>query len=205
MRTDDQKNVYKFDMSRTRRRETWDSKKRSSLWSESYQSKLKAERTSLLAAQRVKPSLASGLKHYRLSLGMSRIEFAEVFGISRRALYNYESGRRAVGGDLLEKIVKRGDVELTELFGLPSEPAQLDAQLSQARLSIDLFRACLAAYERADIQDVRAFVAIEVAKWPQSVPKTELNIRRVAERVMNELAEQHRQEAEFDLSNKPGH
>lgn len=192
-------------MSRTRRRETWDSKKRSSLWSESYQSKLKAERTSLLAAQRVKPSLASGLKHYRLSLGMSRIEFAEVFGISRRALYNYESGRRAVSGDLLEKIVKRGDVELTELFGLPSEPAQLDVQLSQARLSIDLFRACLAAYERADIQDVRSFVAIEVAKWPQSVPKTELNVRRVAERLMNELAEQHRQEAEFDLSNKPSH
>lgn len=189
--------VFKFDSSRRRRRNTWNAKHQTKALQGSYEDRLAAQRQALLAASRASPSIANGLKNYRQSLGLSQTAFAKKFGITRRTLFNYENGIRAVSGELLEHIVARGDVELSDIFGLPPEPATKTLRLDDARLALDLYAACKVEYPSAPDEDVRAYVVSETANWPVSLKRTDLAIKRVARRAMNQLSHEHMLKDEY--------
>ncbi|MGZ2258538.1 helix-turn-helix domain-containing protein [Roseobacter sp. A03A-229] len=189
--------VFKFASTKRRRRATWAAKRQTRALEDSVEQKQVSNRQRALVSSRRNLSIARGLRAYRKFLGLSQADFAVQFGITRRALYNYEKGLRSVSGDLLERIVARGDIELSDVFGLSPEPATVAVRLDDARTAIDLYRACSAEYPSASHEDIRAYVASETANWPVTLKKTKKNLCNVAKRLMEELSEQHLLEKEL--------
>ncbi len=189
---------YKFNMSASRRRSTWDAKRNTNALKDSIAERIASKRRVLLKRLRSEASLSEGLKRYRQSLGLSRTNFAEEFGITRRALFNYENGLRAISGELLEKIVRRGDAELSDVFGLSVEPAPAHARLEDAKLAIDLFQACRSECPGADAEDIKALVAAETANWPMTQKRTAKAVRVVARRLSSELSDYYGQQLELE-------
>ena len=138
------------------------------------------------------PSIAEGLVRYRKELGLSRTEFAKEFGVARRALFNYENGTRAVPGYLMERIVARGDVELSDVFGLPPEPASRRLRIADAKLVIEVFETFRARYPDAIDDDAKFFIAFETAQWPISVKRTPKSIERFISRIIDKMDEHYR-------------
>jgi transcriptional regulator with XRE-family HTH domain len=141
------------------------------------------------------PSIAVGLARYRKAIELSRTKFAEEFGITRRALFNYEKGTRAVPGDLLERVVARGDVELSDVFGLPPEPATPRLRIADAKLVIEVFEAFRAMYPDAIDDDAKFFIAYKTAQWQTGVKRTPKSIERFISRIINEMDEHYRMTA----------
>lgn len=150
------------------------------------------ERIKELEPIRRSPSIADGLTSYRKKTGLSRTEFAEKFGVARRALFNYENGARAVPGDLLERIVARGDVELSDVFGLPPEPATRRLRIADAKLVIEVLEAFRAMYPNAIDDDAKFFIAYRTAQWPTDAKRTPKSIERFISRIVNEMDEHYR-------------
>lgn len=152
------------------------------------------KRTEKLLKQRAGASLASALKQYREGRNYTRTELAEMLGITRRALFNYETGARPVPGDILETLVKKGDSELHQFFAVPYEPAPEERRVRDAQLAIDLFVACQKAFPEADLPDLRLVAAEGTSTWPSNLKLTDKNInsvaRRLIERVKDDYASQ---------------
>jgi transcriptional regulator with XRE-family HTH domain len=185
-----------------RRLETWDGKQRRAAWQKRYEFRLAEDRAKKLKRTRKPASLAKGITDYRKKRGLSRTDFADELGVTRRSLYNYETGATPVPGDIIEKIVTRGDVELSEIFGLPPEAPHKRCRLDDARLAISLFAACLRAYRSTPVDKVVANVVLKVGEWPLSVRRTDHSIKRVAERLMDDLAEEELvEELDKELNN----
>lgn len=172
-----------------KRLETWDEKQRQAAWLDRREKRLAKDRKRELKRVRRKPSLSKGLRYYRVSLGISRTQFAAEVGVTRRALYNYEAGTRPIPGDLLERIVARGDVELSDIFGLPPEPSTTSSRFDDARLAISLLAACIEEYPSVPFDTLVAYVVAQTGTWPSSIRKTEASIKRVAQWITNEIAE----------------
>ncbi len=151
------------------------------------------KRTRELKTTREVPSIAEGLTNYRKKTGLPRTKFAKEFGVTRRALFNYEKGNRTVPGDLLERIVARGDVELSDILGLPPEPPTQTLRIADAKLAIDVFEAFRAKYPEVVDEDVKFFIAFEVARWPMTFKRTPKAMERVATRIMHTIDEHYRQ------------
>ncbi|OAN82402.1 hypothetical protein A8B78_08070 [Jannaschia sp. EhC01] len=151
------------------------------------------ERALELKTTRDAPSIAKGLTSYRKMTGLPRTKFAKEFGVTRRALFNYEKGNRAVPGDLLECIVARGDVELSDILGLPPEPPTRTLRIADAKLAIDVFEAFRAKYPEVVDEDVKFFIAFEVARWPMTFKRTPKAMERVATKIMRSIGDHYRQ------------
>jgi transcriptional regulator with XRE-family HTH domain len=187
-----------------RRLETWDQKQREAAWQKRYEISLAEKRTKELKRTRKPASLAKGIADYRKKRGLSRTDFADELGVTRRSLYNYETGATPVPGDIVEKIVTRGDVELSDIFGLRPEAPHRRCRLDDARLAISLFAACLKAYRSAPVDKVVAHVVLKVVEWPLSVRRTDHSIKRVAQRLTDDLADEEAAE-ELDRELKDPH
>jgi transcriptional regulator with XRE-family HTH domain len=187
-----------------RRLETWDQKQREAAWQKRYEISLAEKRTKELKRTRKPASLAKGIADYRKKRGLSRTDFADELGVTRRSLYNYETGVTPVPGDIVEKIVTRGDVELSDIFGLRPEVPHRRCRLDDARLAISLFAACLKAYRSAPVDKVVAHVVLKVVEWPLSVRRTDHSIKRVAQRLTDDLADEEAAE-ELDRELKDPH
>lgn len=194
--------IFEFGGSDLRRLETWDQKQREAAWQRRYEITLAEKRAKELKRIRKPASLAKGIADYRKKRGLSRTDFADELGVTRRSLYNYETGVTPVPGDIVEKIVTRGDVELSDIFGLPPEAPHKRYRLDDARLAITLFAACLKAYRSAPVDKVVAHVVLKVADWPLSVRRTDHSIKRVAQRLTDDLAdEEMAEELDKELKN----
>jgi transcriptional regulator with XRE-family HTH domain len=194
--------IFEFWGTDLRRLETWDQKQREAAWQKRYEISLAEKRTKELKRTRKPASLAKGIADYRKKRGLSRTDFADELGVTRRSLYNYETGATPVPGDIVEKIVTRGDVELSDIFGLRPEAPHRRCRLDDARLAISLFAACLKAYRSAPVDKVITHVLLKVADWPLSVRRTDHSIKRVAQRLTDDLAdEEMAEELDKELKN----
>lgn len=182
--------VYRFgSRAKMRRAETWDRKQRQAGWQKRYEKSRALDRAKALRRTRKPASLAEGLAAYRKKRNLSRTAFASELGIDRRTLYNYENGSFPVPGNIVEQIIVRGDVELSEIFGLPPEDPHIFRKLDNARLAISLFIACLEEYRTGPIDEIVTEVVLKTAEWPPSVRRTEQSIKRVAQRITEEVSE----------------
>lgn len=172
-----------------RRAETWDSKQRQAGWQKRYEKKRALDRAKELKPPRKQASLAKGLTAYRKQRNLSRTAFAKELGIKRRTLYNYENGTFPVPGNIIEKIISRGDVELSDIFGLPPEAPHIFRRFDDARLALSLFAACLEEYRTGSIDQIATEVVLKTGEWPFAVRRTEHSIKRVARRIAEELGE----------------
>lgn len=198
--------VYRFgSRAKLRRAETWDRKQRQVGWQKRYENRRAEERAKELKRTRKPASLAKGLAAYRKKRNLSRTDFAEELGIDRRTLYNYENGFFPVPGNILEQIILRGDVELSELFGLPPEAPHIFGRFDDARLAISLFVACLEYHRAGPIDQIVAGVVLKTGEWPQSVRRTENSIRRVAQRITDEVCEREMAEELNNELNDPNY
>ncbi len=145
------------------------------------------KRKEMLLKQRSEASLANALKQYREDRNYTRTELAEMLGVTRRALFNYETGARPVPGEILETLVKKGDAELHQLFAIPYEPAPEERRVRDAQLAIDLFVECQKAFPEADVPDLRWVAAEGASTWPQNLKPTEKNINAVAGRLIEKV------------------
>lgn len=152
------------------------------------------KRAKMLAEQRSEASLANALKHYREHRNYTRTELADMLGITRRALFNYETGARAVPGEVLETLVKRGDAELHQLFAVPYEPAPEEQRVRDAQLAIDLFAECRNVLPEADVSDLRRVAAEAAATWQTNLKPTRKNVRSVAIRLTDTIKDLYAQE-----------
>lgn len=153
-------------------------------------------------------SFAKGIKTCREIRDMTRDEFAAEMGITRRALYNYETGQRSVPGDLIEKIAREGDLELHEIFGSRFENAPIKQRKSDAALAIQLYKSLkdrfseagdtVHSHIEADDTDIQRVAAEAAASWPINVKITEKSVANVTKRVADELADYY---VLTDLSN----
>lgn len=182
--------VFKFgNRGALRRAETWGSKQRQAGWQKRYEKKRALDRAKELKPPRKQASLAKGLTAYRKQRNLSRTALAKELGIERRTLYNYETGAFPVPGNIVEKIISRGDVELSDIFGLAPEAPHIFRRFDDARLALSLFAACLEEYRTGSIDEIVTEVVLKTGEWPFSVRRTEHSIKRVAQRITEELGE----------------
>lgn len=125
---------------------------------------------------------------------MSQSVLAEELGITRRSLYTYETGIHPVPGNIVEKIISRGDVELSDIFGLPPEVPHISCRFDDARLAISLLAACLEEYRAGPIDEIVTEVVLKTGEWPLTRRRTEHSINRVASRVISDLSDRLIQE-----------
>ncbi len=154
-----------------------------------------------LHASRKNLSFAQGLKTCRKLRDMTRSEFADAIGVTRRALYNYETGQRSVPGDLIEKIAKEGDLDLHEVFGTTFERAPVERRRSDAALAIRLYVSLKQHFSTADDSvvshimaedaDIQREAAEAAAKWPANIKITEKSISNVTRRLAEQLADDY--------------
>jgi transcriptional regulator with XRE-family HTH domain len=163
--------------------------------SEQIQRRQFIERTKSLQESRVEASLARGIKNYREQKGLTRGEMAEIIGITRRALFNYEEGKRSVPGELLENLVKRGDADLHEYFAVPSEPANNDQRKAEAQLAIALFRKCKEEFPLAEEAHLQDLAIDRAVRWQQNLKATSRNIEKMAREAVDELKDYYHEEA----------
>ena len=181
--------VFRFgSRSKMRRAETWDGKQRQAAWKKRYEKSRALDRAKALKRTRQPASLAKGLVAYRKKRKLSRTDFANELGIDRRTLYYYENGSFPVPGNV-EKIIIRGDVELSEIFGLPPEAPHISGRFDDARLAINLFVACLEKHRAGSVDEIVAEVVLKTGGWPSSVKQTEQSIKQIAQRITDEVSE----------------
>jgi|GEM_PF-4224609 len=149
------------------------------------------QRTQKLRDQRAGASFAKALKNYRTSGNLTRTALAELLGITRRALFNYETGARSVPGEVLEAIVKRGDAELHQVFAVPYERPPQHQRRTDAKLAIDLFVACKGIFPEADDRDLIEAAADGAASWQPNVKPTPQNLKNVAEREIDKVKDRY--------------
>lgn len=176
-----------------KKRRTWERKKQSQAIRDSNAAREELRRVKELKKARKTPSLARGLTAYRKATGLTRTELAEQLEINRFTLRNYEQGKRPIPGDVLEKMVAQGDFELSDLFGLPPEPASPTQRLADAKLCIDALEVCRADFPDEFDDDAKFFIASEVVRWPVSVRRTRRNIERFVYRTLARLEKHRRQ------------
>lgn len=145
------------------------------------------QRAQKLMKLRSEASFAEALKHYRKDRGFTRTALAELLGITRRALFNYETGSRSVPGEIIEAIVKRGDAELHQLFAVPYEQPPEKVRRTDAKLAIHLFVACKKLFPEADEIDLIESASDGAASWQPKVKPTPKNLEKVAEREVDKL------------------
>lgn len=174
---------------RLRRLETWDSKRREAGWQKRYEKSRAKKRTKELKRTRKTVSLARGLKDFRKKRGLSQEQLSKELGINRRSLCNYESGLRPVPGDVLEKVVSRGDVELSDIFGLAPEAPHIEHRFDDARLAISLLAACLEEHRSGPLDEIITEVIVRTGNWPRSLKLTEHSVKRIAARLMHDMAQ----------------
>jgi len=130
---------------------------------------------------------------------MTRSEFADAMGVTRRALYNYETGQRSIPSDLIEEVAKEGDLEFHEIFGSSFENASFEQRRSDAALAIKLYLSLKDRFSEgshtehshiaADDADILRIAAKAAASWSDKVKVTEKSIANVTKRVAEELAD----------------
>lgn len=168
-----------------RKRETWRYKKMES------ESALDAARhkkntdVKRRAPGREDISVALGLAKCRKLRRQSQSDFASYLGISRRALVNYESGRRAASCDLLERILADGQIDLHDVFNLKPEPVPIDSRLEIADLTAKLTAACFDKHPKVDLDRVLSLVKHHVAWWPKSRRASSKNLEKAAQEILD--------------------
>lgn len=169
---------------------TWQDKNRSH--EEVRQLKIEKLRREIkkLKSARAKASIADGLVAYRTKHRFSRTQLAEMLGITRRALFNYETGKRSIGGDILEAIVKRGDTQLHEIFSVPRDPLPEDEQRATIHLAFDLMSKCTKELPTTDLADFEWRVISAAINWPKSRRKTEAAVQKEADRLIDDIERQ---------------
>ncbi len=144
-----------------------------------------------LKNSRTRASLAQGLIKYREKRGLSKSQLAQLLGVTRRALFNYESGKRSVPGDVLERLFKEGDAELNEYFAVPPEQPPTEKRRDAALLAIDLLRYCHSIFPEADAIDLREVAAEGAAKWQTNVKTTDKNLKKMAAELVDGLKDRY--------------
>jgi transcriptional regulator with XRE-family HTH domain len=168
---------------------------------ESIEQRERFARKRRLQASRRNLSFAQGLKTCRELRDMTRSEFADAMGITRRALYNYETGQRSVPGDLIEKIAKEGDLDLHEVFGTTFERAPVERRKSDAVLAIQIYVSLKQQFSTADDSvvshitaedaDIQRKAGEAAATWPTNIKITEKSISNVTKRLAEQLADDY--------------
>ncbi len=169
---------------------------------------IRLKRTRQLRANRKNLSIAQGLRKCRELRGISRDEFAQAMGITRRALYNYEAGLRSVPGELIEKIAKNGDLELHEILGTKFENPPTERRKSDATLAIRIYlnlkyeiseaSDSQVSHISADDTDMQRLAADAAVSWSNTAKVTEKSIANVTKRLAEQLADDY---ALTDLAN----
>lgn len=142
--------------------------------------------------------VSEGLIRCRKQQKLNQTDFANFLGISRRALVNYESGRRVVGGDVLEKILADGQIELHELFNLNPDPVPISTRLEIAELTVKLITACRDECPNVDTDKVLSLVPHVVAQWPKSRRTSRKNIEKAASKILDDIDEWEAAEEYWD-------
>lgn len=170
--------------------------------------RIRFKRTQQLRASRKNLCIAQGLRKCRELRGMSRDEFAQAMGITRRALYNYETGLRSVPGELIEKIAKNGDLELHDILGTKFENPPTERRKSDATLAIRIYKNLKFEFAEAsnsevshisaDDTDMQRVAADAAAAWSHTAKVTEKSIAKLTKRLAAQLADDY---ALTDLAN----
>lgn len=187
-----------------RKRETWRYKKmqsESALDAARHKKNMDVKRR---APGREKISVALGLAKCRKLRGQSQTDFANFLGISRRALVNYETGRRVASCNLLEQILADGQTDLHDVFNLKPEPIPIDTRLEIADLTARLTAACIEQYPKADLDRVLSLVKHHVAWWPKSRRGSDRNIEKAATDILEVIATWEAEEAYWDRQQEVG-
>ncbi|MDO6757617.1 helix-turn-helix domain-containing protein [Phaeobacter inhibens] len=145
------------------------------------------QRAQKLMEQRSGASFAEALKSYRTNRKLTRTALADLLGVTRRALFNYETGARSVPGEIMEAIAKRGDAELHQLFAVPYEQPSEEQRRTDAKLAIDLFVACKEIFPEADEKDLIEAATDGAASWQPNVKPTPKNLEKVAKREIDKI------------------
>lgn len=175
---------------RERKRETWEFKRQKADSELAALRRQKREDTRWRKIAREQICVARGLTNCRKRREMSQTEFADFVEVSRRALVNYENGHRAVGSNVLEKILVDGQIGLHELFNVEPDPVPVENRRDIAKLTVDLAEACFAIYPKADRERVYSMVANSVAWWPKSRRTSSKNIENEAGEIIDSLCEE---------------
>jgi len=145
-----------------------------------------------LHASRKNLSFAQGLKTCRKLRDMTRSEFADAIGVTRRALYNYETGQRSVPGDLIEKIAKEGDLDLHEVFGTTFERAPVErCRYVSLKQHFSTAGDSVVSHIMAEDADIQREAAEAAATWPANIKITEKSISNVTRRLAEQLADDY--------------
>ncbi|WP_424978414.1 helix-turn-helix domain-containing protein [Leisingera sp. S232] len=142
--------------------------------------------------------VSEGLIRCRKQRKLNQTDFANFLGISRRALVNYENGRRAVGGDVLEKILADGEIEMHDIFNLNPDPVPISTRLEIAELTAKLIAACRDECPNIDIGKVLSLVPRTVAHWPKSRRTSCKNIEKAALEILDDVGHWEEAEAYWD-------
>lgn len=142
--------------------------------------------------------VSKGLAKCRKQMKQSQSEFASFLGISRRALVNYETGRRPTSSAVLEKILADGKVELHDVFNIEPEPVPIKTRLDIAKLTVSLIEACLEICPNAPLDRVLSHVTSDAADWPKSRRQSRANVEKVAYEIIDSITEQLEAETYWD-------
>ena len=174
---------------KTARQKTWERKRYEKDANDEWWMVEEGNRASARANVRRNASLARGLANYRNLLGLKKAEFSELFEIDRRTLYNYETGISPVPGDLIEKIVKRGDCALNEIFATEQEP---DFEADQKRyeaaeISLNIFLECFRqGLPSSWRKRATEFALTTLLESPVREKASLKNVEQIADRLMEE-------------------
>ena len=110
--------LFKKQAIANKKRETRERTEQTKRFESDFLANLRREDIKRRRPNRVQISVSKGLAKCRKQMKQTQSEFANFLGISRRALVNYETGRRSVGSEVLEKILADGKIELHDAFNL---------------------------------------------------------------------------------------
>lgn len=163
-----------------------------------YAEYLRREDAKRRQANRKHICVSEGLVRCRKQRKLNQTDFANFLGISRRALVNYENGRRVVGGDVLEKILADGQIEMHAVFNLNPEPVPINTRLEIAELTAKLISACRDECPNVDTDKVLSLVPHVVAQWPKSRRTSRKNIEKAASKILDDIDYWNEAEAYWD-------
>lgn len=118
----------------------------------------------------------TGVQHHRapngIKLAMNAGLLASKFGFSQKAIHNYESGTRAIPSELLEQVVKQGNVALHTLLNVNPERPAIAERKRHAEFILDAFIELQKQMPHIDVPLLKNSVIHLAANWPNNTPAT---------------------------------
>lgn len=111
--------------------------------------------------------MTTNIKHFRKKCGLTQKELANKIGVSQNAVYNWETGKRDLSIDMIEKIANILDVTPNQLIGwepLHAEPlideqeTEIEHQAKQTEKELELRKL---GYEPVDLLESRTRAAFQ--------------------------------------------